>query len=257
MLEIIPFWEQLEVYAALAEQYGLAFEYNDFYVPDLLDNNTLLKERIRIYQSLGRPKGVDTLHGVFFDILPFSYDSGIRKQSVYRMRQSMEIAEALGCKGVVFHTNFVPLLLSGEKYRNNWLECMRETIAKLLDESVGEIYLENMFDQSPDELAELAVALQGESRFGVCLDIAHMRLVTDKPLEWFKVLAPYIKHFHFNDTHLQYDDHLALGQGSINWKEIEALIEEFDLKDKNRLIEVNGLEKIHHSLEYCQRTGIK
>ena len=257
MLEIIPFWEQLEEYTALAEQYGLAFEYNDFYVPDLLDNSALLKERIRIYQSLDRPKRVDTMHGVFFDILPFSYDNGIRKQSVYRMHQSIEIAEALGCKGVVFHTNLAPLLLSGEKYRNNWLERMHKTIAELLSESECEIYLENMFDRSPNELADLAAELQGEDRFGICLDIAHMRLATDTPREWFNVLASHIKHFHFNDTYLQFDDHLALGQGNIDWAEIEALIGEFNLKDKNRLIEVNGLEKIHQSLEYCQRAGIK
>lgn len=257
MLEIIPFWEQLDVYAELAEKYRLAFEYNDFYMPDLLDNDTLLKERIRIYQSLGRPKGVDTMHGVFFDIIPFSYDSGIRKQSVYRMHQSMEIAEELGCKGVVFHTNLTPMFLNNEKYRVNWLKCMRETIEALLSESGCEIYLENMLDRSPNELAELGAELRGEGRFGVCLDIAHMRLATNKPREWFKVLAPYIKHFHVNDTHLQYDDHLAMGQGSIDWQEIEALIEGFNLKDKNRLIEVNGLEKIHHSLEYCQGAGIK
>ena len=162
MLEIIPSWKQLEEYAALAEQYRLAFEYNDFYVPDLLDDNALLKERIRIYQSLGRPERTDTMHGVFFDILPFSYDSGIRKQSVYRMHQSMEIAEELGCKGVVFHTNLAPLLVNDEKYRKNWLECMRKTMAELLSESGCEIYLENMFDQSPDELADLAAELQGE-----------------------------------------------------------------------------------------------
>lgn len=257
MFEIIPSWEQLEEYAVLAEQYGLAFEYNDFYVPDLLDDNALLKERIRIYQNLGRPRGTDTMHGAFFDILPFSYDSGIRKQSVYRMHQSMEIAEELGCKGVIFHTNLAPLLVNGEKYRKNWLECMRKTMAELLSESGCEIYLENMFDQSPNELADLAAELKDENSFGICLDIAHMRLATDKPREWFSVLAPYIKHFHFNDTFLQYDDHLALGQGNIDWEEIEALIEEFHLKDKNRLIEVNGLDKIHHSLEYCRRAGIK
>ena len=257
MLEIIPFWEQLEEYAALAEEYGLAFEYNDFFVPDLLDDGASLSERIRIYQSLNRPRGLDTMHGVFFDVLPFSYDRGIRKQSVCRMHQSIEIADKLGCKGVVFHTNLTPMLVNDEKYIGNWLKSMRETITELLSGSECEIYIENMFDQSPDELAELAAELKGEDRFGVCLDIAHMRLATDKPREWFDVLAPYVKHFHFNDTHLQFDDHMALGQGNIDWEEIEALIEEFDLKDKNRLIEVNGLEKIHQSLEYCQRVGIK
>ena len=256
MLEIIPSWEQIDEYMALAEQYGMGFEYNDFFAPGLLDDRAGIKERIRDYKSLGRPQRVDTLHGAFYDVLPFSWDSGIRKNSIYRMQQSVEIAEELGCRGVIFHTNFSPDFLNNKKYRDNWLESMREVIVQLLSGGSCEIYLENMFDQSPDELAEAAALLQGESRFGICLDIAHMRLATDEPREWFRVLAPYIRHFHINDTHLKYDEHLALGQGSIDWEEIETLVEEFGLKDKSRLIEVSGLDKIQESLKYCQRTGI-
>ena len=256
MLEIIPSWEQIEEYTALAEKHGLAFEYNDFYAPNLLDDSTGLKERIRNYKSLGRPQGMDTMHGVFFDILPFSWDNGIRKHSIYRMRQSMEIADELGCRGVIFHTNFTSDFLNNEKYRNNWLESMREVITQLLSESCCEIYLENMLDRSPNELADIAALLQEESRFGICLDIAHMMLATDRPEEWFRLLAPHIRHFHINDTHLKYDEHLALGQGSIDWTGIEALLEEFGLKDRSRLIEVNGLDKIRESLKYCQMNGI-
>ena len=256
MLEIIPCWEQIEEYVELAEKHGLAFEYNDFYAPWLLEDASGLKERIRNYKSLGRPQGVDTLHGAFYDILPFSWDSGIRKHSIYRMRQSVEIADELGCRGVVFHTNFSPDFLNNEKYRNNWLESMREVVVQLLSDSNCEIYLENMFDQSPMELADVALLLREEDRFGICLDIAHMLLATDIPEYWIRVLAPYIRHFHINDTHLKYDEHLALGQGSIDWRIIEVLLEKYGLKDKSRLIEVNGLDKIWESLKYCQINGI-
>ncbi len=257
MLEIIPSWGQIEDYMALAEEYGLAFEYNDFFAPELLDDRDRLKERIDHYKSLGRPRGVDTMHGAFYDILPFSWDSGIREHSVYRMQQSVEIADQLGCRGVVFHTNFSPDFLNNERYRNNWLESMQEVVTRLLSGSSCDIYLENMFDQSPDELADLSGALREEARFGICLDIAHMRLATDEPREWFRVLAPYIRHFHINDTHLKYDEHLPLGQGSIDWKEMEALLEEFGLEGRSRLIEVSGLEKIRESLRYCRLAGIK
>lgn len=256
MFEIIPSWEQIEDYLALSEKYGLAFEYNDFFAPALLDDSVRLEERVRKYKSLERPQGLDTLHGAFYDVLPFSWDSGIRKNSIYRMQQSVEIADELGCRGVVFHTNFNPDFLNNRKYRDNWLESMRTVISQLLSGSSCEIYLENMFDQSPCELEEEAALLQDESRFGICLDIAHMRLATDEPQEWLRALAPYIRHFHINDTHLKYDDHLALGQGSIDWKEMETLLEKYGLKDKSRLIEVSGLDKIQESLKYCQMIGI-
>lgn len=256
MLEIIPSLEKIEEYMALAERYGMAFEYNDFFSPELLDDGRALQERIKAYKSLGRPLGVDTLHGAFYDTLPFSWDSGIRRHSIYRMQQCMELADELGCRGVVFHTNFSPDFLNNEKYRGNWLDCMRDTVTKLLAGSRCGIYLENMFDRSPDELAELSLSLQGEDRYGVCLDIAHMRLATDKPREWFRVLAPYIRHFHINDTHLEFDEHLALGRGSIDWAEIGALLEEFGLKNQSRLIEVSGLDKIRESLKYCENIGM-
>lgn len=257
MLEIIPSLGEIDEYVRLAEQYGLAFEYNDFFAPELLDDSAALKERIRIYKGLNRSRESDTLHGAFYDVLPFSWDSGIKKHSIYRMQQSVEIANELGCRGVIFHTNFSPDFINNEKYRKNWLESMQETVRQLLSGSSCDIYLENMFDQSPDELAELSASLQGENKFGICLDIAHMRLATDKPRDWFRVLAPYIKHFHLNDTHLEYDEHLALGQGSIDWSEIELLLQEYGLKDKSRLIEVSGLDKIQESLKYCQKVGIK
>ena len=38
--------------------------------------------------------------------------------------------------------------------------------------------------------------------------------------------------------------------------EVEALLEEFGLKGRSRLIEVNGLDKIRESLRYCQRIGM-
>ncbi|MCM1302632.1 MAG: sugar phosphate isomerase/epimerase [Lachnospiraceae bacterium] len=256
MLEIIPCRNQIDEYVELAQKHGLAFEYNDFFAPGLLDDASGLRERIRDYKSLGRPQGVDTLHGAFYDVLPFSWDSGIREHSIYRMRQSVEIADELGCRGVVFHTNFSPDFLNNEKYRNNWLESMREAITHLLSGSACEIWLENMFDQSPRELADVAALLNGEDRFGICLDIAHMRLVTDRPEDWIRALAPYIRHFHINDTHLKYDEHLALGQGSIDWNEIEDLLEKYGLKDKSRLIEVNGLDKIRESLRYCEKNHI-
>ena len=52
----------------------------------------------------------DTMHGAFFDIVPFSWDSGISRHSLYRMQQSAEIAAGLGCRAVIFHAGLRPVL---------------------------------------------------------------------------------------------------------------------------------------------------
>jgi len=254
MIEIIPGAGELDKYAELAEKYSLGFEYNDFFMPDLLDNTNLLKQRIALYKSLDRPAGTDTLHGAFFDIVPFSWDSGIRRHSLYRMQQSMEIACELGCRGVVFHTGLAPQLVSDEKYRSNWLEEMGQTMRRFLAENTGlEIYCENMFDASPSELSDLAAELDGEERFGICLDIGHVMLTTEEPMPWFEALAPYIRHFHINDNHFKQDEHLALGCGSIAWDYIFRLMDQYCLWDRSVLLEVRGMEKIRKSREYLQQ----
>jgi len=258
MLEIIPSWEQIDQCIALSEQYGLAFEYNDFYAPEFLDDGAALKKRIADYRSMGRPVGVDTMHGVFYDILPFSLDKGVREHGIDRMRQSVEIAEELGCRAVVFHTNLTPFFLNSAQYRQGWLESMRKTILEILKNSSRcEIYVENMLDDSPAELLALAQALEGERRFGVCLDVAHMMLQPGEPEKWFKALSPYIRHFHLNDTHLKYDEHLPLGQGLIDWQVIFGLMKKYNLEKKSILLEVKGLDKISQSLEYCRKMGVK
>jgi sugar phosphate isomerase/epimerase len=254
LIEIIPDPEEIDSYVELSGRYHLGFEYNDFYVPDLLDDEKALREKVAFYNGLHRQKGVDTLHGVFFDITPFSWDSGIRRHSIYRMQQSVEIAGALGCRGVIFHTNLNPELVDGEKYRRSWLEAMAETMRLLLKQDNSlEIYCENMFDESPRELAELAAMLEGERRFGVCLDIGHVMLTPHDPEGWFQTLAPFIRHFHMNDNHLKRDEHLPLGCGNIEWNRIFQLMEQYGLKDRSVLLEVNGLEKIGKSMDYLCR----
>lgn len=257
MIEIIPEIDRIEEYAGLAEKYSLGFEYNDFFDPDLLDEEVIIRERIRRYRELGRPGKMDTMHGAFFDIVPFSWDRGISRHSLYRMQQSAEIAAELDCRAVIFHAGLRPEFAGGERYYRNWLEVMAETARRLAASSGVEIYYENVQETSPDELAQLADSLREESRFGICLDIAHMKLTKGAPPEdWLRRLAPCIRHFHLNDNHLRKDDHLALGCGDIDWKEIFDGIRRYGLQDKSMLLEVNGLQKIKTSLEYLEKAGV-
>lgn len=255
MIEIIPEIDKLDTYTGLAEQYALGFEYNDFFHPDILDDREAVRERINRYRQLGRPAKRDTMHGAFYDIVPFSWDSGISRHSRYRMQQSAEIAAKLGCRAVIFHAGLRPEFAGNEKYYRNWLEMMSRMAGELASQWDVEIYYENVGETSPAELRELADSLREERRFGICLDIAHLMLTGGaSPEEWLSGLAPYIRHFHLNDHHLKTDEHLALGCGSINWGDIFEKISEYGLQDRSMLLEVNGLEKTALSLEYLHKT---
>lgn len=252
-IHIIPEMDELDEYIELANKYGLHFEYNDFYMPWILDNEDRKTEIIDTYlKKAGELPSDNSLHGAFLDVTIFSMDEKIRTISEFRIRQSMDIASRIGAKSVIIHTNYVPTFLDDD-YENSWVDKNYKFLTKLLKDYPDiNIYMENMFDITPDMLTRLAERLKDYSNFGVCLDYAHLNVFGSKeisPEEWVNKLAPYIKHVHINDNDKIKDRHWALGKGSIDYGEF------LDYYNKNFpeatvLIEVKGIDKIRESLNY-------
>lgn len=246
---MIPDYRQLQASAELAAEYGLCFEYNDFFFPDILDDAEAVKERIRAYTSLGRDCSKDTMHGAFFDVTVFSFDTKIREIGLLRMRQSVEIAKEMGLRAVVFHGNYLPFLRR-DSYDARWLEYTEKAVRKLADEYPEvEIYLENMFEDSPELLATLAKNLQDVPTFGVCLDYAHALLNSGKAENWMRELAPYLRHMHINDHRFDGDVHFVPGDGQTDWQEFYRLKERY-APSATVLCEVKGIEETKRSLEF-------
>ena len=249
---MIPDYRQLQASVDMAQEYGLCFEYNDFFYPEMLDDSEAIKERIHAYTALGRDCSKDTMHGAFFDVTVFSFDPKIREISLLRMRQSMEIAKEMGLRAVVFHGNSLPFL-RGERYDSAWLSYTEEAIRGLAKEYPGiGIYLENMFENAPDLLIGLAGRLKDVPEFGLCLDYAHALLTSGKGEPWMRLAAPYIKHLHINDHHFDGDVHLVPGDGSTDWEEFFQLKEHY-VPEATILCEVRGLEATKSSVEFVKR----
>ena len=243
---IIPNLEHLDLYQDLAKKYNLGFEYNDFFMPNLLDDSDKVVEVVLKYKSLNRLN--DTSHGVFFDIVFDSNDSKIKEVSYLRARQSLRIASMLGCKGVIFHTNYITWM-KDENYKKRWVEKNKEAYLTFLNEFKDlEIYVENMFDLDPYLLRDLVKEINHE-RIGVCLDIAHANLSNTKIEEWFNVLGKYIKHIHINDNLGDIDSHMELGKGNIDYKKAFDLIHKLENKP-TILIEISDYDKTVNSIKY-------
>ncbi|MCR5685531.1 MAG: TIM barrel protein [Lachnospiraceae bacterium] len=247
-LHIIPRYQEAEKWCELAEELDAAFEYNEFFIPSNVDNKELCRTIIDTYKALPRDRSMDTLHGAFFDIVVNSSDPEVRANSYRRCRESMEIAEELGCRAVIFHTNYITGFKSFS-YREKWVFDNADFYRKLLAEfPTLSIFVENMFDDTPELLKKLAVEMRHEERFGVCFDIAHAFL-WDFPLEaWIDELGPYIKHIHANDNKKDEDSHMPIGDGRLPWLLINNGI--FKRNRCSFLIEVNGMDNVRKSYEY-------
>lgn len=254
-LYLVPNRTELKQLAELRRAYGAHWEYNDFFLPSVLDDRKAQLEIIDTYaREIGDFAG-DTIHGAFLDVTLHSTDRLIREASELRVRQSMDIAKEMGTRGVVFHTGRL-YNFRDETYLNNWLNTNESFFRKLLEEYPDtEIYMENMFDESSDMMAKLGERMKDADRFGICLDYAHAKVYGTDEKTWFRQLAPYVKHMHINDNDGKNDLHQAVGDGSFQWLWFNQLIEEFDIHS-SILVEVSGYEKQKRSLEYMERNHI-
>ena len=254
-VSIIPQRNDIEESLRLSKEYNANFEYNDFFLPFVLDDEDKKKELIDFYKSLQRDRSNDTLHGAFLDVTLHSSDARIREVSELRVRQSMDIAKELGIRGVVFHTNMIANFKDAV-YMDNWVKTNATFYKKLLAEYPGIfVFVENMFDFDPDMLVALAEELREEPYFGVCLDYAHATISKVPAKEWFKVLKPYIKHMHINDNDLNNDQHKALGNGDIDYQEFTELMKENNM-EVSVLVEVSKIEDQIISLEYMKQKSV-
>ncbi len=254
-LYIVPDIGDMERICGLADTYDCGFEYNDFYTADVLDDSARQEKLIAGYRKYRDGFSEDTMHGAFLDVTIHSSDPLIREASMLRIRQSMKIAEQLGLRGVVFHTGRLANFRA-KNYLLNWQKVKVDFFTELANQYPGhEIYMENMFDEAPDILANLAEQMKGTDNFGVCLDYAHAAISGCPVEEWVETLAPYIRHIHMNDNDLKNDLHQPVGTGRIDWQEFDALIRRFGI-DASVLLEVYGYEAQKRSLEYMEQKGI-
>ena len=77
---IIPDRAELSSYTKLADRLNLGFEYNDFFIPKLLDDTEQLDAVIAEYEQMSGMPGYCTLHGAFLDVTVFSDDSLIARE---------------------------------------------------------------------------------------------------------------------------------------------------------------------------------
>lgn len=245
---VIPEFDRREESAKLAKEYHAGFEYNDFFLPHVYENDAEIERRIAGYKALDRDRSNDTIHGAFLDVVVSSDDTFIAEYSKNRLRQSMEIGRKLSVKGVVFHSGLVPGVTSAA-YLNNWAARQEEFYRELCTNYPElTVYLENTQEDSPKLLLPLIERMSDCQNFKVCLDYAHAAISKSPVEDWVDTLGPYIAHMHVNDNDLRADLHQTPGEGKIDWWKYALLTA--GLKNASVLVELSGLERQKQALEY-------
>lgn len=202
---------------ACAEECGVGAEIQTFSLPEMLvkDYSEALAAMAQRVKRLNGPVGV---HGPFIDTTHSSSDPEIVRVCRARYLASLDVATALGARYVLFHSQYNTMLkleAYPDMYHEASLRFWPEILEKAEEKDIA-IYIENMFDDSPGPMRRLADAIDS-ARFKLCLDIAHSQIYSPRGIaEWIDAYGELLAHVHMNDTRGTYDDHLGLGEGSLD-----------------------------------------
>ena len=211
---------------ACALEYGVGAEIQTFSLPEMLgqDCSEALHKMAARVKALRGPVGV---HGAFIDMAHSSLDPEIARICRTRYLASLDVAETLGARYLLFHSQY-NTMLKLETYPDMYHEASLRFWPEILGEAENRgisIYIENMFDSDPAPLRRLADALNSP-RFKLCLDLAHSQIYGKRSIdEWIDVYGGQLAHVHMNNSRGTYDDHLGLGEGAID---IAAAIESIE-----------------------------
>ena len=166
-----------------------------------------------------------TVHAPFMDLNPGALEPLVFAATRHRFEQCLEAAGELGARLVVFHPGYDPWKYGGQDHL--WLEQSRLFWPPLLDRAARTgctIALENIFEVGPGTLASLLDSIDSPL-LGHCFDIGHWRLFAEGSLaDWFAALGPRLTHLHLHDNLGTRDEHLPVGEGSIDFAELFSLV---------------------------------
>lgn len=167
-------------------------------------------------------KNIDrSVHAPFHGLNLGCEDMTIRSYSLECCSRAIQNAGILGADKVVIHTGY-PCFL-GPPWKQIWFDKFLDAVYMLLD--IAKRYnliltLENTWELNW-ELFEFTFARISDPDLKMTLDISHALLFSDNsPERWMDNFSQEIVHLHFSDTGGDSDNHLALGEGVIDWASI-------------------------------------
>ncbi|MDD1679552.1 MAG: sugar phosphate isomerase/epimerase [Methanomicrobiales archaeon] len=193
-----------------------------------------------------------TVHAPYSDLNPASLNYPIWKESVRQIctciNRSAEITDQ-----VTIHPGYLSPVgkLVPEKVWMLQKDALREIGACSLEAGVR-ANLENMggarefLGRLPEELAGMVEGIEG---IGITCDLGHAHTL-GKVKEFLNFL-PMVHHLHIHDNHGEYDEHLALGDGTIDWEVAGKAVRE--RYSGIAVVEGRNLEEARKSYGVCRR----
>jgi len=212
------------------------------------------KEFVEVARRLHEHALHVTVHAPFVDLSAGSPDPAVRAVTRRRLEQLLRAAQVFHPLRIVCHAGYD---WKRHRYlRERWIENSLETwewMAKGAESIGAALMLENVYERGPDELAMLLKPLEAH-RVDFCLDTGHQAAFGTAPLaQWLESLSPFLGQLHLHDNFGEWDDHMALGRGNIDFESLFRALRK--LRDTPLPITLEPHEEadLEPSLEYLEK----
>ncbi len=224
-------WERLSYTrrtAPLAKENGLGIEISEFSISDNMDYSfDDVLPHIEYCASMAEEK---TLHAPYNELYPMAIDRKVAAIAWDRYSAAYEYCKRFGASKMIVHANYY----EGMYYRSWFTSRHVDFWKRFLKEHQGDIIvcIENVGETDPNVILDILKAVD-DPRLRMCLDIGHANLSDIEPIEWLKICAPYISHYHLHNNdgapkegmRAWGDKHAALSKGNIDMKALLDLAE--------------------------------
>lgn len=214
---------------------------HDFEMVEILGEDPFYKKDKGEFKDCGLDIRI---HAATVDINIASLNSGIRKESVNQMIKCGHYAEKIGAKTITVHPGRIGR--NEPRLRKEALNLACESIGEIIDNTNVEISVENMpVRQSflANKVEELEM-IQTETGCALTIDTGHGN--TCNNLEEMLNLKN-ISYCHLNDNDGIKDQHITLGDGTLNLN----LLKKID----TAIIELNNFDNILKSQSVLKENG--
>lgn len=195
-------------------------------------------------------------HGPFLDLNPGSRDAKIREFTLKRVIAALEFCKAVKTNHIVLHSGFQPIFYrdSHELFLDLSIKVWREILDLAVKSNVI-ISIENSIDPSPEIIVKLLARLKSPN-LNACFDIGHFNVFGQASI--LDCLKEYSAHsigeIHLSDNNGDFDSHLALGEGQIDFV---RFFEEIDKMGIEPIItsEPHSMEDIEKNIRFLLSIG--